>query len=474
MAVKKTENLTEKKSTVKKTGTSTNRVAKKNTETSKNGKTAAGVANGVKKTSRKISPARKKRVSAKKKSMRLMPLIAGAAIGGIFMFLMMIFVIPFTKDLVETFSVGKAARLEKKLQTEDGSVAENKNKPQSKQETQTQQQQVTAQPAVPQQKVQPKTKEDTQPQVTQQPQPQPQTKEQSKTQTSQPQTKEQPKTQIQQQPQQAVATQPKTQLQATSTQIASAKPDRMQQPTTQKSSESTLAATIPLAVRGAKLVFVFDDGGQNMSQLESFVTLPFPITVAVLPRLSYSVEAAKRVRSSGNEVMLHQPMQAINIKVNPGPGAILPEMSVDEIKATVKANISEIAPIAGVNNHEGSLISEDEFKMMAVLETIKSNGIFYLDSRTTSQTRVPQAAMELGMGYYERNVFLDNTKKREDILTEIRKGLDVANKTGCAIMIGHIWSSDVLPGILRELYPILTSKGYTFSTVSKSGSMIWS
>lgn len=210
-----------------------------------------------------------------------------------------------------------------------------------------------------------------------------------------------------------------------------------------------------------------------MSQLESFVTLPFPISVAVLPKIAHSAEAAARVRKSGNEVMLHQPMQAINAKANPGAGAILPEMSNDEVTATVRANIAEIAPVAGVNNHEGSLISEDEFKMMAVLEATKASGAFYLDSRTTSQTRVPQAAMELGMGYYARNIFLDNTKKRDDILNEIRKGLDVANKTGCAIMIGHIWSSDVLPAILRELYPILVSKGYTFSTVSKSGAMIY-
>ncbi|MDE5899284.1 MAG: divergent polysaccharide deacetylase family protein, partial [Treponemataceae bacterium] len=229
---------------------------------------------------------------------------------------------------------------------------------------------------------------------------------------------------------------------------------------------------IPAAHDGATLVFVFDDGGQNMNQLERFVTLPFPITVAVLPRLAHSAEAAARVRASGNEVMLHQPMQAINRNVDPGPGAITPELSMDEIKAVLRQNIAEVGPVSGINNHEGSLISEDEARIGTVLQTVSGMGLYFLDSRTTSQTRVPQAAMALGLSYYERNIFLDNTKDRADIIAEIMKGLAVANRKGCAIMIGHVWSADVLPGILLELHPLLVRAGYRFATVSQSGALI--
>ena len=67
---------------------------------------------------------------------------------------------------------------------------------------------------------------------------------------------------------------------------------------------------------------MFDDGGQNLAHLEKFMSIPFDFTVAVLPQLPHSKAAADRVRKSGNEVILHQPMQAINLNVNPGPGAI--------------------------------------------------------------------------------------------------------------------------------------------------------
>ena len=229
---------------------------------------------------------------------------------------------------------------------------------------------------------------------------------------------------------------------------------------------------IPPAVNGAKLVLIFDDGGQNLSQLESFLALPFPVTVAVLPKLAHSKQAAERVRKSGKELMLHQPMQAINLSVNPGPGAITPDMTLYEIETCLRENIAEIGPVRGLNNHEGSLICEDEVKIGTVLQVSSNMGLYFVDSRTTSQTRIPQAAMSLGLSYYERNVFIDNTKNRADIISEIMKGVSIANKNGTAIMIGHVWSADVLPEILSELYPLLSGKGYVFTTVSASGALI--
>jgi len=244
-------------------------------------------------------------------------------------------------------------------------------------------------------------------------------------------------------------------------------------PSPQKEEKATAPTVLnsfnlPAAINSAQLVFVFDDGGQNMAQLESFLELPFPITIAVLPKIAHSKEAAERIRKSGNEVILHQPMQAINKKVNPGPGAITPEMDENQIISTLFQNINEIGPIAGMNNHEGSAITADAEKMSTILKIASENGIYFLDSRTNVDTKVPYVASELGYSYYERNIFLDNTKNRNDILNEIKKGIALANKNGVVIMIGHIWSAEVLPGILKEIYPELVQKGYTFSTVSKS------
>ncbi len=240
---------------------------------------------------------------------------------------------------------------------------------------------------------------------------------------------------------------------------------------TEKNTPAKTGFNFPAAVNNAQLVFVFDDGGQNLDHLKQFLALPFPITVAVLPQITHSRESAEMVRKSGNELILHQPMQALNAKVNPGPGAITPDMTEDEIMTVLFQNITELGQITGMNNHEGSAITADAEKMSIVLKTASENGIYFLDSRTNSESKVPYVASELGYSYYERNIFLDNTKKRADILAELTKGLGIANKNGVAIMIGHVWSADVLPDLLNEIYPELKQKGYTFTTVSKSNAL---
>ena len=245
---------------------------------------------------------------------------------------------------------------------------------------------------------------------------------------------------------------------------------KKQEPQKQKAPEAQKTATFGFekAKNGAQLCFVFDDGGQNLEHLKKFLELPFPITVAVLPQITHSVEAAQLVRKSGNEVILHQPMQSVNNSINPGPGAITPDMTDDQVIAQLFINMEQIAPIAGMNNHEGSGITADAEKMEIILQTASEYGIYFLDSRTNVETTVPYVAGELGYSYYERNIFLDNEKTRENALAELKKGLALANKSGSVIMIGHIWSADFLPQLLQEAYPELKAQGYTFSVVSTS------
>lgn len=223
--------------------------------------------------------------------------------------------------------------------------------------------------------------------------------------------------------------------------------------------------SVEAAVNNATLILVLDDGGQNLSHLQHFLELPFAFDVAVLPKLQYSAQTATRVRAAGKEVMLHQPMQAINLSVNPGPGAITPEMHTYDIEALVLENIQEVGPVAGLNNHEGSLITQSASKIGAVLDVCDEQGIFFLDSRTTAETQAPQAALERGFHIWERDIFLDNTQEREDIIQQILQAIKIANRDGYAIMIGHVWSADNLATILLEMYNALEPKGYRFSTI---------
>ncbi|AGT43596.1 divergent polysaccharide deacetylase family protein [Treponema pedis] len=223
---------------------------------------------------------------------------------------------------------------------------------------------------------------------------------------------------------------------------------------------------LPELPEKGRLIFVFDDAGHSLEQLKLFLDLPFPCTIAVLPRLAHSAEAAKRIRSSGKELILHQPMQSVNLNINPGEGSIQPGMSAEEIRQIVSSNIEEIAPVAGMNNHEGSLITSDENAMRVVLELCREKNIYFLDSRTTAKSVVPKTAKEMNFKIWERAVFLDNEKTVEHLQKQIAQGLEIASARGSAIMIGHIFTPQ-LAILLKEMYPELIKEGYSFSTISK-------
>jgi polysaccharide deacetylase 2 family uncharacterized protein YibQ len=213
------------------------------------------------------------------------------------------------------------------------------------------------------------------------------------------------------------------------------------------------------------LVFVIDDAGNNLRELEPFLRIPGPLTIAVLPGLPYSAEAARRVRAAGKEVFLHQPMEAVGGQ-NPGPGAVYAGMSGPEIQAVLARNVAEIGPVAGMNNHQGSKVTMDEEAMQTILAFCREHGIYFLDSRTTAETAAPAAAKRLGIRIGERDVFIDNIQEKASMIRYIGDGLRKADQKGAAVMIGHTWSSE-LAATLEELYPALVEEGYSLSTISR-------
>ena len=222
-----------------------------------------------------------------------------------------------------------------------------------------------------------------------------------------------------------------------------------------------------LAPYAGNLTFVFDDAGHNLDQLEYFLRLPFPCTIAVLPGLRYSSESARRIRKAGKQVILHQPMQSVDLHINPGPGAVTPGLSAEQIKNIVRKNLEEIWPVAGMNNHEGSLMTADEAAMRAVLDVVAEKHIFFLDSRTTAKSVVSKVAKEKNMVVWERAIFIDNDKSRAAMETQIKKGLSIARQKGSAIMIGHVFTVE-LAQLLTEMYPALIEEGFSLSAIAQA------
>jgi polysaccharide deacetylase 2 family uncharacterized protein YibQ len=203
----------------------------------------------------------------------------------------------------------------------------------------------------------------------------------------------------------------------------------------------------------------------NLQELEPFLQFPGPLTIAVLPGLPHSVETSRRIRAAGKELILHQPMEAIGGQ-DPGPGAIYSGMEPGEIRAIVERNLAEVGPVAGMNNHQGSKITIDGLAVKTLLTVCREQGIYFLDSRTTADTVVPEVAKTLEMKIGERDVFLDNIQQKAAMIHSVEDGLRKLIKKPSAIMIGHTWSPE-LAAVLAELYPDLVKQGYSFATLSE-------
>jgi len=202
-----------------------------------------------------------------------------------------------------------------------------------------------------------------------------------------------------------------------------------------------------------------------LKELEAFLRLPFPLTVAVLPRLPYSERAAQAVKAAGKELILHQPMEALGGQ-NPGPGAILAGSTPAQAERIVEENLATVPGAIGMNNHMGSAVTTRPDTMEAVAAIAKRRGIYYLDSLTISGTASHEAALREGIRYWERDVFLDNTPDRASIIRAVQDGKKRADAGRPAVMIGHVWSAE-LAQTMMDLYPQLVAEGYSLSTISR-------
>ncbi len=236
-------------------------------------------------------------------------------------------------------------------------------------------------------------------------------------------------------------------------QVTPKKPVRIQKP-----------VPVKKRVKG-KLYFVIDDVGNNVFQLKPFLKLPFKITFAILPDLPYTKEAGEMIHDAGKEYIIHQPMDAVGGEKT-GPGAIHIGMKEDTVAAVINTNLIDLPFAGGMNNHMGSAGTANEELMISLFHVLKRRHMFFLDSRTTAATVARKAARETGILFAERSVFLDNKQEKKAIESSVESGLEISEKKGHAIMIGHVWSSE-LAEILLELYPTLLEDNYTLNNLTE-------
>ena len=216
---------------------------------------------------------------------------------------------------------------------------------------------------------------------------------------------------------------------------------------------------------GARLAIIIDDLGYDRAAADGVLALPWPLTVAVLPNLPHSWQAAEEAQRRGLEVLLHLPMQSENGAAPPESVELRAGMPAQEAQEILARMLESVPYVAGVNNHQGSLATQDEKLMAAVMATLRERELFFIDSRTTAASVAYAAAQRAGVPAAYRSVFLDDEPDRDSILRQLRRAERQAREQGWAIAIGH--PHPVTLAVLRANLPQLEARGFRFVFASE-------
>ena len=188
-----------------------------------------------------------------------------------------------------------------------------------------------------------------------------------------------------------------------------------------------------------KLAIVIDDLGNNMEGTEKILSLPIPLTVAIMPFMPSTQSDAEAAHKNGKEVIIHLPMEPVHGKASwLGPGAILSSLSDDEIRKRVEAAIADVPHAVGMNNHMGSKITPNEHIMHIILSVCKEHNLYFLDSRTAEHSVVSKVAEELGVPYIINNVFLDDQYNERHIAKQMQHVIKIVKDQPRTVIIGHV------------------------------------
>ena len=218
---------------------------------------------------------------------------------------------------------------------------------------------------------------------------------------------------------------------------------------------------LPPAKGHPVLVLVLDDAGHDLDDLRSFLKLPFPFTVAVIPTAPVARASAQLIRQAGKDAFLHQPMQSQGPAPRE-PHSLLETMSADEIRHLVSANLDTVGPVKGMNNHQGSAFTQNAEKMEIILRLCRERGLLFLDSRTTPQSVSVSLGTRLDFPVWRKDLFLDNDLDFHSLLQQLIKAMSRANHQGHAVLIGHITHRKELYPFLKKVYPAIQKRGFRF------------
>lgn len=200
------------------------------------------------------------------------------------------------------------------------------------------------------------------------------------------------------------------------------------------------------------LIIIIDDVGNNGPLGDRAVALPGPVTLAFLPHTPHAKRLANKAAENNKGIMLHAPM-ANATGAALGPGALTQDMTPAELQEILSESLDSIPHVQGVNNHMGSVLTADQTAMSSIMKVVQQRGLYFIDSLTNPLSVAESEAQQAGIPTDRRDVFLDNDRSLDGLFQQFQRAMDIAERKGSAILIGHPYPEtlDFLEVVLPEL-----------------------
>lgn len=214
----------------------------------------------------------------------------------------------------------------------------------------------------------------------------------------------------------------------------------------------------------AQLAIIIDDLGYSSALGERSLALPGAFTYAVLPHAPHGSRLARKGARAGKEIMVHNPMS--NIQGLPlDAGALDGTMNRRDFLEILEHNILALPDARGLNNHMGSQLTQETEPMGWLMEALAERGLYFIDSRTTADSRAWETARRYRVPSLERDIFLDHERDKAQIQHQLELAIALARRRGYAIAIGHPYPETL--AILEQLPAQLEAAGVALVSVSE-------
>lgn len=214
----------------------------------------------------------------------------------------------------------------------------------------------------------------------------------------------------------------------------------------------------------SKAVLIIDDMGNSLPLGQRALQLPGKINFSFLPHTPNARELAEQAHKNGREVMLHLPMSNLN-GAPTGPGKLSPIMDQQQFSEVLESNLQSIPYARGVNNHMGSLLTQLQQPMQWLMSELKSQRLYFIDSRTSPLTVAARTASAEQVPVLSRDVFLDNELDPEKIAAQVERWIQLSRSHGTAVAIAHPHPQTL--AVLEQVLPTLQQRGVQLNYASE-------